>query len=72
MLLDYVRIDIGAGKKSQHDRAEASDVIDPWGEREPTVLPAIAPTTISNRAAEIVIQSEASAATRASAIHSAD
>jgi len=37
----------------------------------PTDSPA-APITISNRAAEIVIQSEASAATRASAIHSAD
>jgi hypothetical protein len=38
----------------------------------PTVFPAIAPTIISNRAAEIVIQSDPMAATNANAIHNAD
>jgi hypothetical protein len=38
----------------------------------PTVFPASAPTMISNRAAEIVIRSDPSAATSASAIHRAD
>src|SRR5215469_2480943 len=36
------------------------------------VLPASAPTTISNSAAEMVMNSEPMAATKASAIHSAD
>jgi hypothetical protein len=38
----------------------------------PTVLPAMAPTTISNRAAEMVMYSEPIAARSASAIHKAD
>jgi hypothetical protein len=35
VLLDDVRIDVGAGQKRQHDRADAGDVVDPRRQRQP-------------------------------------
>jgi hypothetical protein len=32
--LNYVRVDIGACKKREHNRAKAGDIVNPWRQRQ--------------------------------------
>jgi hypothetical protein len=73
------RIELGAGKKRQDDRADPGEKLDPDSSvpriAEPTAAPmmswAMVPTTISERAVEIRNQIESRLATSARPSHSA-